>query len=100
MKDYRYMASVLDVYLQSYGINIHFQKLLNLLNNPIGNSFKGLCNALEHLHIKNEVFHIPSDLLSQMKVPNIVQLQSQNHPLGIITKIDSKEIRLCNVLYG
>lgn len=73
-------------------ISISDYKLNQLLNTPVGNTMRGISDALDCLHIKNEVYQLPTEYLRDIPIPFIVGLHSRKSPFCIVNGIGEKDI--------
>lgn len=53
-------GSVLYRYLQTLSVRVSRSTVRRLLDTPVGNSMRGISDALDALHIKNEVYQLPT----------------------------------------
>lgn len=75
------VENILYRYLQALSIKVSRSKIQHLLDTPVGNSMRGISDALDALHIKNEVYQFPSaEFFSQLEVPFITMLNKTEHP--------------------
>ncbi len=83
-------GTVLYHYLRALSVKVSRSTVHRLLDTPVGNSMRGISDALDALHIKNEVYQLPSsaDYFTQLDAPFITMLQVDKRPFRIVTKKD------------
>lgn len=81
-------CTVLYHYLRALPVKVSRSTVFRLLDTPVGNSLRGVSDALDALHIKNEVYQLPpsADYLSQLEAPFIAMLQVDKNPFCVVTK--------------
>lgn len=81
---------VLYHYLRALSVKVSRSTVSRLLDTPMSNSMRGISDALDALHIKNEVYQLPSspDYFLQLDAPFITMLQVSKNPFCIVTKRD------------
>ena len=83
-------GTVLYHYLQALSVKVSRSTVHRLLDTPVGSSMRGISDALDALHIKNEVYQLPSsaDYFTQLDAPFITMLQVDKRPFRVVTKKD------------
>lgn len=83
-------GTVLYHYLRTLSVKVSRSTVHRLLDTPVGNSMRGISDALDALHIKNEVYQLPSsaDYFTQLDAPFITMLQVDKRPFRVVTKKD------------
>lgn len=83
-------SEVLYHYLRALHVKVSKMTVHRLLNTPVGNSMRGISDALDSLHIKNEVYQLPpsANYFFQLDTPFITMLQVDNNPFCAVTKKD------------
>lgn len=81
---------VLYHYLRALSVKVSRSTVSRLLDTPMGNSMRGISDALDALHIKNEVYQLPPspDYFLQLDAPFITMLQVSKNPFCVVTKRD------------
>ncbi|WP_039969569.1 vitamin K epoxide reductase family protein [Bacteroides fluxus] len=89
---------VLYRYLRSLSVKVSRSTVYRLLDTPVGSSMRGISDALDALHIKNEVYQLPpsSDYFAQVEVPFITMLQVDENPFHVVTKKDDSIVEFEN----
>lgn len=78
---------VLYHYLRTLSVKVSRSTVHRLLDTPLGDSIRGISDALDILHVKNEVYKLPSsDYFSQLESPFITMLQVDINPFCVVTK--------------
>lgn len=90
--------TVLYSYLQTLSVKVSRSTVHHLLNTPVGDSMRGISDALDALHIKNEVYQLPShEYFSQLDAPFITMLQVDKNPFCVVTKKDNFIVEISNI---
>lgn len=90
-------GTVLYRYLRMLSIKVSRITIDRLLNNPIGNSMRGMSEAMNALHIKNKVHQFESQgYFSQVEVPFITLSGMDRSEFCIVTKRDATTVELIN----
>lgn len=81
---------VLYRYLRALSVKVSRSTVSRLLDTPVGSSIRGVSDALDALHIKNEVYQLPPspDYFFQLDAPFITMLQVDKNPFCVVTKKD------------
>lgn len=78
---------VLYHYLRALSVKVSRSTVHRLLDTPLGDSIRGISDALDILHVKNEVYKLPSsDYFSHLESPFITMLQVDINPFCVVTK--------------
>lgn len=78
--------NVLYAYLSLLSVKVSKPTVRNLLNTPVGDSIRGVSDALDELHIDNEVYQLPADFLEKLNTPFIAALHSPKFPFCVVEK--------------
>ena len=70
--------------------------LEQLLDTPMGNSMRGMSDALDKLCIKNNVYKLPKESLNSASTPIIAVLKNANHPFCVVVSISENNIAIIN----
>lgn len=80
---------VLYRYLRILSVKVSRGTVHRLLDSPLGDSMRGVSDAMNALHIKNEVYQLPSsDYFSQLKAPFITTLEVDSNPFCLVVEKD------------
>lgn len=81
-------GNVLYRYLRALSVRVSRGTVHRLLDTPVGNSMRGISDALDALHIQNEVYQLPTsaDYLARLDAPFITMLQGDRNPFRVVTK--------------
>lgn len=81
-------GNVLYRYLRTLSVRVSRSTVRRLLDTPVGNNMRGISDALDALHIKNEVYQLPTspDYFNQLDTPFITLLQLDKNPFRVVTK--------------
>lgn len=91
-------GTVLYHYLRALSVKVSRSTVYRLLDTPVGNSMRGISDALDALHIKNEVYQLPpsADYFTQLEAPFITMLQVNKNPFHVVTKKDDFTVEFEN----
>lgn len=80
--------TVLYHFLRALSVKVSRSTVHRLVDTPVGNSMRGISDALDALHIKNEVYQLPptAEFFSQLEAPFITMQQTGQNPFCIVTK--------------
>ena len=88
---------VLYHYLQALSVKVSRGTVHRLLNTPLGDSIRSISDALDVLHVKNEVYQLPShDYFPQLEAPFITILKVDRNQFCVVTKKDDFIIEFLN----
>lgn len=89
---------VLYRYLRALSVKVSWCTVYRLLDTPVGSSMRGISDALDVLHIKNEVYQLPpsADYFVQVESPFITMLQVDKNPFCVVTKKDDSIVEFSN----
>lgn len=89
---------VLYHYLRALSVRVSWNTVLRLLDTPVGSSIRGISDALDALHIKNEVYQLPPspDYFFQLDAPFITMLQVDKNPFCVVTKKNDSIVEFSN----
>lgn len=93
-----YTGNVLYRYLRALSVKVSRGTVYSLLDIPVGNSMRGISDALDALHIKNEVYQLPISLeyLTQIDAPFITMLQTDKNPFRVVIKKNDSTVEFGN----
>lgn len=91
-------GTVLYRYLRTLSVRVSRSTVHRLLDTPVGGSMRGISDALDALHVKNEVYQLPPspDYFAQLEAPFITMLQADNNPFRVVTKKDDSIVEFEN----
>jgi ABC-type bacteriocin/lantibiotic exporter with double-glycine peptidase domain len=89
MEHTTYTHIILYRYLLLLGNKISRCTTEKLLNTPVGNSLRGMSDALDTLHVKNAAYQLPQDYLLQLDAPFIAVTKDADNPFCIVYKINN-----------
>lgn len=87
-------SRILYHYLRALHVKVSKMTVRQLLDNPLGNSMRGISDALDALHIRNEVYQLPKEYLNELKCPCIAVTADNNAPYCLIEKIEKETITI------
>ena len=91
-------STILYRYLRELSVKVSRNTVQHLLDTPVGDSMRGISDALDALHIKNKVYQLPShEYFSQLDAPFITMLQVDKSPFCVVTKKDDFIVEFSNI---
>lgn len=87
-------SEVLYHYLRALHVKVSKMTVHRLLDNPLGNSMRGISDALDSLHINNAVYQLPKEFLDKLEAPCIVIINDNDSPFCLVEKIEETYITL------
>lgn len=91
------ISIILYSYLQALSVKVSRSTVHRLLDTPFGDSMRGISDALDMLHVKNEVYQLPShEYFSQLEAPFITMLEVDKNPFCVVTKKDDSIVEYSN----
>lgn len=87
-------SEVLYHYLRALHVKVSKMTVHRLLNAPLGNSMRGISDALDSLHINNAVYQLPKEFLDKLEAPCIVIINDHDSPFCLVEKIEETDITL------
>ena len=91
------IAVVLYHYLRLLSVKVSRSTVHRLLDTPLGDSIRGISDALDVLHVKNEVYQLPShDYFPQLEAPFITILKVDRNQFCVVTKKDDFIVEFLN----
>lgn len=87
-------SEVLYHYLGALHVQVSKMNVHRLLNTPLGNSMRGISDALDSLHINNAVYQLPKEYLEKLEAPCIVIINDSDSPFCLVEKIEETYITL------
>ena len=79
MSEVGYTGHILHRYLKELSVKISYGRIEKLLNTPMGNSIRGMSDALDELKITHEVYQLPAEYLGQIESPFIAVLNNGHY---------------------
>lgn len=87
-------SRILYHYLRALHVKVSKMTVRQLLDNPLGNSMRGISDALDALHINNGVYQLPKEYINRLETPCIAITTDNKSPFCIIEKIEEKHITI------
>lgn len=79
-------GKVLYHYLHALHVKVSKTTVYRLLDTPLGNSMRGISDALDSLHINNAAYQLPKEFLDELEAPCIVIMNDNDSPFCLIEK--------------
>lgn len=89
-----YTSTVLYHYLRALSVRVSRATVRRLLDTPVAGSMRSLSDALDALHVKNEVYQLPPspDYFGQLEAPFVTMLQVESDPYCVVTGRDDTTV--------
>lgn len=85
-------SRILYHYLRALHVKVSKMTVRRLLDNPLGNSMRGISDALDALHINNGVYQLPKDYLDKLENPCIATTTENDSPFCLVERIEEEYI--------
>lgn len=63
-----------------------------LLSTPVGNTMRGVSDALDNMQIKNAVYQLPEAYFDKLEAPFIAAIHSKEMPFCVVSKLDKEGV--------
>lgn len=83
---------ILYRYLKELSVKISYGSVRQSLDTPMGNTLRGISDALDEFHIVHEVYQLPAEYLKELECPFISVIQ--NGHFCIVKNMNEKEVML------
>ncbi len=77
-------VSLLYRYLRLLAVRVDRGTVRRLLAHPLGDSMRGMSDALDALGVKNAVYQLPAEYLDQVEAPFIAVTRQEAHPFCLV----------------
>ena len=67
---------ILYRYLKELSVKISYGSIRQSLDTPMGNTLRGISDALDEFHIVHEVYQLPAEYLKELECPFISVIQN------------------------
>ena len=81
-------ASLLYHYLRMLSVRVDCGTVARLLAHPLGNSMRGLSDALDGLGIRNAAYQLPPEYFGQLEAPFIAVIRQAEEPFCLVERLD------------
>lgn len=79
-------------YLRALHVKVSKMTVHRLLDNPLGNSMRGISDALDSLHINNAVYQLPTEYFDKLESPFIAVTSDNDSPFCLVEEIEEAYI--------
>ncbi len=86
------MVSLLYRYLRMLAVRVDRGTVRRLLDHPLGNSLRGLSDALDALGVRNAAYQLPPDYLDQVEAPFIAVTRNEKEPFCLVERKEAKQL--------
>ncbi len=69
------ISLLLHRYLKLLTVEISGYSLCKLLDTPMGTTLRGISDALDHLHVRHDVYRLPVTYLERIELPFLAALK-------------------------
>lgn len=83
---------VLYHFLLALQVKASKMTVCRLLDNPLGNSLRGISDALDALHIDNAVYQLPVENIDKLESPFIAVLDNKNTPFCLVEQREETDL--------
>ena len=83
--------NALRLLLQELGVKVPNSVIRHLLDTPVGNTMRGISDALDSLNIENDVYQLPVEYLNELEYPYLMVLPNSKDWFAVITNDSDKE---------
>ena len=83
---------ILYHYLRVLHVKVSKVTVRRLLDNPLGNSMRGISDALDILHINNAVYQLPAEYLDKLESPLIAVTNDNDSPFCLVEKMEKGHV--------
>ena len=81
-------------YLRALHVKVSKMTVHRLLDNPLGNSMRGISDALDSLHINNAVYQLPTEYFDKLESPFIAVTSDNDSPFCLVEEIEEAYITI------
>ena len=85
-------SRILYHFLRVLHVKVSKMTVHRLLDNPLGNSMRGISDALDTLHINNAVYQLPTEYFDKLESPFIAVTNDNDSPFCLVEKIEKKHV--------
>lgn len=85
-------VSLLYRYLRMLSVRVGRGTVARLLAHPLGNSMRGLSDALDELGIRNAVYQLPPEYFEQLEAPFIAVTRQAEVPFCLVERINGTSL--------
>lgn len=82
---------ILKKLLYELGIQVPNSKIMHLLDTPVGNTIRGISDALDSLNIENNVYNLQGEYLCKLKYPYLMAFPHRKKRFAVITNAEERE---------
>ena len=80
-------ASLLYRYLRMLSVRVDRGTVARLLAHPLGNSMRGLSDALDGLEVRNAAYQLPPEYFGQLEAPFIAVTRQAEEPFCLVERL-------------
>lgn len=80
-------ASLLYHYLRMLSVRVDRGTVARLLAHPLGNSMRGLSDALDGLEVRNAAYQLPPEYFGQLEAPFIAVTRQAEEPFCLVERL-------------
>ena len=83
--------NILKELLHILGVEVPNIVIKHMLDTPVGNTMRGISDALDSLYIENNVYNLPEEYLSELRYPYLMVLPHRKDTFAIITNDNERK---------
>lgn len=83
--------NILKELLHILGVEVPNVVIKHMLDTPVGNTMRGISDALDSLYIENNVYNLPEEYLSELRYPYLMVLPHRKDTFAIITNDNERK---------
>lgn len=85
-------ASLLYHYLRMLSVRVDRGTVARLLAHPLGNSMRGLSDALDGLGIRNAAYQLPPEYFGRLEAPFVAVTRQTEEPFCLVERLDGTSL--------
>lgn len=85
---------VLYRYLRALHVKVSKMTVHRLLDTPLGNSMRGISDALDALYINNAVYQLPTEYFEKLESPFIAVTNDNDSPFCLVERIEETHVTI------
>ena len=82
---------ILKDLLRELGVKVPNSIIRHQLETPVGNTMRGISDALDSLNIENSVYQLPKEYLKELDYPYIMVLPNQKETFVVVTNDEERD---------
>lgn len=87
-------GSIVYHYLCALHVKVSKATIARLLNNPLGNSMRGISDVLDAFRIENAVYQLPITYFDKLESPFIAMTNDNDSPFCLVERIEEENVTI------